>query len=418
MTSESNGTHTTIPKWIEPKLFEKLLEDNVENYNSIKEFIVKPGIAAGENYATVMLKVEIEVELKDLSTKSQSFMLKVNHDNEQLLEMMKGHDVFDMEKSMYDEIVPAFEKLYADVGVEVNFGAKSYNLSINKQYILLENLCPRGFRNANRLEGLDMEHTECVLIRLAQWHAASAVLVADKGPLEDKYIKGYFHEEGKDIMKHIFEGMGQNFIDCAKNYSNYNEYADDINSFNSKMFDELYATSKPNPNEFNVLNHGDCWSNNVMFQYDAFGKIKETYLIDFQMSKYGTPAQDLYYFLLSSTNYEIKIKHFDYFIKFYHDNLVEHLKLLNYSKQILSLTELHKMLFKYGVWGYSTITGVMAAVLLEPTNTANLENFIGDSDAGLAFKKLMYSNERYRKHVEALLPWLKNRGAMCISSSF
>lgn len=64
MSVETNGTHAPVPKWIEAKLFEKILQDNVENYEKIKEFIVKPGMAAGENYATVMLKVEIEVELK------------------------------------------------------------------------------------------------------------------------------------------------------------------------------------------------------------------------------------------------------------------------------------------------------------------------------------------------------------------
>ncbi|XP_065371987.1 uncharacterized protein LOC135963907 [Calliphora vicina] len=410
MTSTTNDTHASVPKWIGAKLFEQLLEETVENYKNIKEFIVKPGIAAGENYASVLLKVEIEVELKDSTTASQCFMLKVNHDNEQIGEMMKDYDVFDIEKCMYDKILPAFEKLYADVGVEVNFGAKSYDLPIKEQYILLENLCPRGFKNANRLEGLDLEHTKCVLEKLAQWHAASAVLAEVKGPFEKKYIEGYFQEEGKDAMKTMFEGMGQVFIDCAKNYCNYNEYADDLNSFNNRMVDELFEIAKPHPIEFNVLNHGDCWSNNVMFQYDAIGKIQQTYLIDFQMSKYGTPAQDLFYFLLSSTKYENKIQQFDYFIKFYHDKLVENLRLLKYSKQIPSLKELHRMLLKYGIWGYTTLTGVMGAVLLDPTNTAKLENFLGDSEEGLAFKKSMFSNDRYRKHAEAILPWLQNRG--------
>lgn len=155
-------------------------------------------------------------------------MLKVNHDNEQLREMMKGHDIFDIEKCMYDQIVPQFEKLYADAGVELKFGANSYNLCTKEQYILLENLCQRGFKNANRLEGLDEEHTKCVLRKLAQWHAASAVLVAVKGPFEQKYIDGYFKEEGKEVMKAMFGGMAQIFVNCAKEYSNYEEYADEL----------------------------------------------------------------------------------------------------------------------------------------------------------------------------------------------
>ena len=151
-------------------------------------------------------------------------MLKVNHESEDLKEMMKGHNVFEMEKSMYDDIVPEFEKLYADVGVEVKFGAKSYNLPVKQEYILLENLCPRGFKNANRLEGLDKEHTENVLKKLAQWHAASAHRVAIKGPYEQKYIDGYFKNESQEIMKEMFEGMGKIFVSCAEKYSNFDEY--------------------------------------------------------------------------------------------------------------------------------------------------------------------------------------------------
>lgn len=173
----------------------------------------------------------------------------------------------------------------------------------------------------------------------------------------------------------------------------------------------MYRASKCNPNEFNVLNHGDCWSNNVMFQYDAFGKIKETYLIDYQLPKYGTPAQDLYYFLLSSTRYELKLSKFDYFIKYYHDHLCENLKLLNYPKKMPTLRDLHIMLYKYGIWGFSTAMGVMGVVLMDPTESANLENFLSESDEGDSFKRQMYTNARYRKHIEAILPWLQNRGA-------
>lgn len=54
----------------------------------------------------------------------------------------------------------------------------------------------------------------------------------------------------------------------------------------------------------------------------------------------------------------------------------------------------------------------MAIVLCDPTNNANLDNFISETEDGLAFKKKMYSNPRYRKHMEAILPWLLNRGIL------
>lgn len=64
------------------------------------------------------------------------------------------------------------------------------------------------------------------------------------------------------------------------------------------------------------------------------------------------------------------------------------------------------------ILGYTTATGVMSAVLLDPNENASVDNLMGDSDAGYQFKILMYSNPRYRKHMEFIMPWLYDRGAL------
>lgn len=196
----------------------------------------------------------------------------------------------------------------------------------------------------------------------------------------------------------------------------------------------MFEMGKVDPDSFNVLNHGDFWSNNIMFSYDANGRVKETLLVDFQMAKYGTFAQDLYYILLSSTKFEDKLSKFDHYIKYYHEELVKNLKLLKYSKAIPSLREIHMTLFKYGFLGkknytvdmffllnfnfnsgFTTATGVMAAVLLDPSADASLENFLGDAEESKDFKAKINMNPRYRKHIEIVLPWLLNRGALDVN---
>jgi len=59
-----------------------------------------------------------------------------------------------------------------------------------------------------------------------------------------------------------------------------------------------------------------------------------------------------------------------------------------------------------------TATSVMSGILLDPTDAAGVEQFLTDSDESNDFKTLMYSNPRYRKHIQAVLPWLLNRGAL------
>ncbi|KAH8358022.1 hypothetical protein KR200_010706 [Drosophila serrata] len=231
----------------------------------------------------------------------------------------------------------------------------------------------RGFKNANRLEGLDQTHTERVLLKLAQWHAASAARVATKGPYPQDLIIGFFKDDNRQMMTEMTKSLGEKFLKCCATYEGNEAYIEKVVSkkyFNRSDFvvsnlnffylqkelqpvilDKMFEMAKVDPTEFNVLNHGDSWANNIMFQYDAFGKIKEVYMVDYQLPKYGTVAQDLQYFLLSSTKFEDKLSKFEYYIKTYHSYLVEHLKILKYSKPIPSLRDIHLSLLKHGSFG-------------------------------------------------------------------
>ncbi|KAH8247188.1 hypothetical protein KR038_000001, partial [Drosophila bunnanda] len=403
-----------IPEWVNADLFEDVLRSSVEGYSKVSSFKAEFGSGAGENYATIMLRVHIEVELKGKSI-NVSYMVKLPHQHESYKEMMKRTNIFDIERTMYSEIVPEMEALYKEAGIDITFGAKSYDLkNAETDYVALEDLGIKGFKNANRLEGLDQAHTEGVLRKLAQWHAATAVRVATKGPYPEIVLHGFFKEESRPMMAEMMNGMGSRFIKCCATYENKEIYIDRVKALKPVYVDKCFEFAKVDPTEFNVLNHGDSWSNNIMFQYDAFGKIKEVYMVDYQIPKYGTVAQDLLYFLLSSTKLEDKLSKFDYYIKFYHDNLVEHLKILKYSKPIPSLRDIHLSLFKYGFFGYTVAIGVMAFVLLEPTDVASFENFVSDTDAGVDFQMQLFSSPRYRKHIQAVMPWLLNRGALDI----
>ncbi|XP_037951186.1 uncharacterized protein LOC119681945 [Teleopsis dalmanni] len=407
------SVNSKVPAWVKAELFEDFLKQTIPDFKGIKNFKAYPALAAGENYATVVLRIEIEMELADEKTKTASYIMKVRHANLLFKDApVQEHNIFDIEADMYLNIVPQFERMYNEAGVQIKFGAQCYKLNTKEDYVLLEDLRPRDFKNANRLEGLDLEHTKATLKKLAQWHAASAVYVETIGKYDDKYLVGHFRPDFKGMMKQVTDGMAKSFLTCMKTYAGHEEYEDSVLKVAPKMVDELFKFSKIDASEFNVLNHGDCWSNNIMSQWDAFGKIKETYLVDYQIPKYGTPAQDLLYFLLSSTKLELKLSQFEYFIKYYYDNLIENLKLLKYNKPLPQLKEIHAILYKYGLWGYTTATGVMAAVLLDPNDNADLEMFVSESNTAADFKMLMFSNGRYRKHIEAILPWLKNRGAL------
>ena len=82
---------------------------------------------------------------------------------------------------------------------------------------------------------------------------------------------------------------------------------------------------------FQVMNHGDIWLNTGPF--------------------WASPSSDILYFLLSSVADDIKVKHFDDFIEFYHEQLTLALKALRYDQHIPTLSELHIDLLDKGGFG-------------------------------------------------------------------
>lgn len=89
----------------------------------------------------------------------------------------------------------------------------------------------------------------------------------------------------------------------------------------------------------------------MLFQVDAFGNIKDFVFTNLGSCSYGNPAKDLWYLLLSSTNSDEKLSKFEYYVKFYYDQLIGCFKLLKYKGDVPKLSELHYDLLKNNKWG-------------------------------------------------------------------
>lgn len=62
--SKPEPTGSNVPDWVQAELFEDVLKESVNGFSKIKSFKAISGSAAGENYATIMLRVNITVELE------------------------------------------------------------------------------------------------------------------------------------------------------------------------------------------------------------------------------------------------------------------------------------------------------------------------------------------------------------------
>lgn len=288
----------------------------------------------------------------DGSERILSYIVKTTLESDKGGDFVAGMSLFPKEKQMYQVHIPNFTRIYKEAGVGIKLAPKCVHIDETPERItlILEDLKHEKFHNVDRLKGFDMEHMRHVLHKVAELHAASAVCYEQNGSYDEIFQHSIFTENNRKVFEAVSQFRQAAYIKAMREWElpDVEHYVEAIPS-PSKYFDTAIALNQVDESEFNCLNHGDLWSNNIMFA-DKGGE-KQTLFVDFQVGKWGNPAQDLWYLIVSSSSLDIKIEEFDNFLFIYHKRLVECLKLLKYSKPIPTLRELHVMMIKYGAWG-------------------------------------------------------------------
>uniref|UniRef100_A0A1A9WJF8 CHK domain-containing protein n=1 Tax=Glossina brevipalpis TaxID=37001 RepID=A0A1A9WJF8_9MUSC len=422
-TLTTPNKHLKIPTWITREYFVNILKRDIPGFENIQQFTSIAATAPGENYTSTMVRVIIDVGIKDKQSQRVSYILKTDLESSEARTMINSMNLFPKEKQMYAEYLLKFEQLYRDIaGLDVQFAPRCVHIEETPDRITLvmEDLKCKHFKNIDRLKGFDMVHVKAVVKKLAEFHAASAVYEERNGPYESLYYNSYFNETNRSLFNAMYslredifkKAMLEWNLDDVEKYLSILPEVDDF-------YEENLRLNHVDPMEFNVLNHGDCWSNNIMFTYnqnDHTTTIEEVLFVDFQISKWGSPAQDLWYLITNSIALDIKIKEFDHIIQIYHQQLCKCLKLLKYTKNIPTLKELHITMLKYGYWGVFTANCITPAILLPADKDANMDNMLKPGLEGDQFRFKAFTSPPYKQAMRQLYPFLYNKGIFDINS--
>ncbi|KAH8284014.1 hypothetical protein KR054_007485 [Drosophila jambulina] len=407
--------HLAIPEWINEEYFLPILKKDVTDFHKIINFTPIAATAPGENYTSIMVRVLMDILLKDGSEQRISYILKTGLDINKGGAMVHQMGLFPKEMEMYQTHIPQFVKLYKEAGLDIELAPKCVHIEETPERITLvfEDLSRQNFRNFDRLKGFDLPHIRCVLRKLAELHAASAVYRTIHGPYAERYFNSMFTETNRNIFIPLMEMREASYFKAMKEWGipDVERY---IKKFPSptESFEEGLRMNKVDDSAFNVLNHGDSWSNNIMFNYKDNGEIDGTIFVDLQMAKWGSPAQDLWYMILTSAWLDIKVTEFDLFIQIYHERLTECLQLLNYSKRIPTLRDLHVMMIRDGSWGPFTATGVLVATLMPSDKDSNIDKMMAPGPEAEAFRYKTFTNSYYVKAMRQLLPFFDRKGIL------
>lgn len=167
--------------------------------------------------------------IADKSQRATSFMVKIPPVGQEAQAVITFLNSFAKEITAYNEILPQLEKVFQEqANTEVVFGPKSYKSTIDSgcDTLILENLRPRGFKNCDRLQGLDKTHTEAVLKKLAQLHAASAYMFETRGNFPEVFERPTYREEIRKFQEPKSNEFHQIYLSCVEQYNGTEEYFD------------------------------------------------------------------------------------------------------------------------------------------------------------------------------------------------
>lgn len=317
--------------------------------------LLSPAIGKGENYYAALYRAKIKIEVIDSQErKSIDVIIKavitINQEAE-------SFTISPRERIVYVDVLESLEKIWRDrTGEGVRFSPRCIKFETDPYNILvLDDLKVEDYEMLNRKVGLDKPHTEMLLSRLARFHAASAVRFQEDGIVNQQLDRKFcLPPMPKDSpMEKGFTMLLNAFGNAVRGYGGCEVYADKIAKWDKAKYLLSYIdVAEPMQCGFQILNHGDMWLNNIMFKSDGEGKPTDVRMLDYQFSFWASPSYDLLCFMITSPTDDIKIDHFDDFVKLYHDELVASLKSLNYDQRIPTLAELHDDLLEKGFIGW------------------------------------------------------------------
>ena len=103
--------------------------------------------------------------------------------------------------------------------------------------IIMEDLCEKHYQMSQSKNGLNMEHMKVVLVKLAKFHAASAVHHERHGEYDAKFNRGLYNEDMHDIFNLHYDGTFKFLInEIFNSWGLDNTIIDKMVSFCAKHF--------------------------------------------------------------------------------------------------------------------------------------------------------------------------------------
>ncbi|XP_017893376.1 uncharacterized protein LOC108632987 [Ceratina calcarata] len=399
---------------LDMQVFERALRKQLLNKNVIVLKVTENSLSEkGLNFLSDLYKVDVRYKIVTKnnneiaeSEKTSSMFIKVEPSNKLSKDMCQQQSFCLTEMRILRDVLPQIEEL-----VGCQFGPKLYYSLENPTVLIMENLLERGFFMKDRQKGLPFEHCRLVVERIAKLHAGS-VAFFEKDP---KLIES-FKDGGITTIKcprsyfRLMEVSLLRIADQVRKWSNgeYSAAADKLLKLEKTIAERCMDVYNYDEDEFCVLNHGDCWTNNEMFVENENGEPTDFLLVDYQMAVYSSPAIDLIYFLNICPEFEIKYDNDDYFLTHYLNTLSDTMKSIGCKKKPPTMEELKKAIDKRRI--YTVFSGIILCLrmIANKEDTEDFNEVFGQLSGETKIN--VFKNPDAIKLAQKMIPIMNERG--------
>lgn len=342
------------------------------------------------------------------SEESRNFFLKVVPNNvEKRVAYLNETGFFAKEAKVYEKVIAAVSPYSS-----ISWAPKCYGFK-NQRFIVMEILDKlKSFSTVDLI--FDLDHMKVAASTLAVLHASSVIFEVKTGRNIGVEFKEVLEENAYPMKEdHIRIKSFENAVEALsalirviQKYQTRPDLEEIVENF-AKVMKKIFLFVQPSQKYRNVFNHGDLWVNNVMFSYQ--GKIPvNCKIVDFQLSRYATPAMDLADLIYVSSTKAFRAENLNEVLEVYCQALEDELTRAEVDLSALPRSEILENFAELKAAGLIEAALFCHVTLLPPTLSSSILNSSEEYDQFISQSRVdtclaAFKEEYYRNRMSEIL---------------
>ncbi|XP_058055646.1 uncharacterized protein LOC131207055 [Anopheles bellator] len=253
-------------------------------------------------------------------------------------------ELFRTELKMYGEFLPKMQRVLDDGDRPVLLARCLHSAEKPLPVIVMEDLAPAGWQGHDLIESF--AEAKPITVAIARFHAASFYLSKNKTDFEG--FQSDVFQRKDPVVEWMFGKNLKAFVDAMRTWEGCEQLVEPLERTVedcSERLHRIYCCHTPG-RAYNVLNHGDFHSKNLLHRFNDENAIVESRFLDLQACCWSSPAIDLYYLLNTIVHYKVKASHRDDLISLYHQEFTATLKAIGYFGAVPTMLDLQTELLR------------------------------------------------------------------------